>query len=187
PPADPDYDDPDGDRGGQLVYGDPSAGQRILHLDPFSGDRDDRGLHLPRLFSLLYLLGDHACSDVLPHRDLGGRAKALLRDQVLSLYPLWKPLHASRNSGGLLSQCQSGLWNRPVYVQRPRPSQIEPSRYHPALAFPRLLFGLCGEGADVPLPHLASRRPHRRADRWKRPPRRRDAENGDLWVYPLLP
>ena len=56
-------------------------------------------------------------------------------------------------------------------------------RGHAALR--RLRPGLRGQGADVPAPHLAARRPHRGADGRVGDPGRRAAEDGHLRLLPL--
>ena len=54
------------------------------------------------------------------------------------------------------------------------------------LVLPRLLPRLRDQGADVPVPHLAARRPRRGAHRGLGDPGRRPAEDGDLRLRPLL-
>ena len=55
------------------------------------------------------------------------------------------------------------------------------------LVLPGLLPGLRHQGADVPVPHLAPRRPRGGAHRGLGHPRRRPPEDGDLRIHPLLP
>ena len=57
----------------------------------------------------------------------------------------------------------------------------------PVLVLPRLLPGLRHQGADVPVPHLAARRPRGGAHRGLRDPGRRAPEDGDLRLRALLP
>ncbi len=54
------------------------------------------------------------------------------------------------------------------------------SREHAVLVLPRLRAGVCDQGAALPVPHLAARRPRRGADARLGDPGRRDAEDGLL-------
>ena len=55
------------------------------------------------------------------------------------------------------------------------------------VGLPRVLPRLRDQGADVPVPHLAARRAHRRADGRLGDPGGRAAEDGHLRVHPLQP
>ena len=52
---------------------------------------------------------------------------------------------------------------------------------------PRVLPRLRDQGADVPVPHLAARRPHRRADGRLGDSGRRAPEDGHLRIHPFQP
>ena len=89
------------------------------------------------------------------------------------------------NTTGLL--LWKGLGNAPTFdilhyhaIATPDPGRP------PDLALLGLLPRLRDQGADVPVPHLAPRRPRRGADRRLRDPRRRPPEDGDVRLPPLL-
>ena len=89
------------------------------------------------------------------------------------------------NSTGLLGL--TGLGNAPTFdiLQLPRDRAADPGR--PAvLDLPGLLRRLRHQGPDVPVPHLAARRPRRGADGGLGDPGRRPPEDGDLRLHPLL-
>ena len=84
----------------------------------------------------------------------------------------------------------------PADVQRADPHRLgvdqgQPLDQHRAGVVPRVRRRVRGEGAAVPVPHVAARRAHRRADRGLGRAGRRDAEDGRLRVLavrdPVLP
>ena len=95
--------------------------------------------------------------DVPDHRHVGWRQPPLRRREVLPLHLLRRPADA----GGHPVAVRRGRW--PVLqLRRDRPGVARPRPA--AVAVRRLLRGLRREGAAVPGPHLAARRPHRGAD-----------------------
>ena len=178
----------------QLVHRDHASGEGVLRLPAPPADGDARRLHVARLHPLLRLLGGHAGADVLPHRHLGRAPEALRGDQVLPLHPVRFGAHAGRHPGAVLLQLYRARGDRPQ-----GPGQRTDVRYHDAvhdrparscrpavLDLPRVLRRLRDQGADVPVPHLASRRARRGTDRGLGDPGRRPAEDGDVRLHPLV-
>ena len=174
------------DRRPLLVDGDHRPRPAVLRLPAAPAGRHAGHVLRPRHVPLLRVLGGHAGPDVLPDRDLGRRAAALRGDQVL-------PVHAGR-LGGDAARHPRPLLPREEDAGLRGDGQL---RLHgvdadgdpggPAvLGLPGLLPGLRDQGADVPVPHLAPRRPRRGPHRGLRDPGRRPPEDGDLRLRPLL-
>ena len=172
------------DRDAVVVDRDHRAGEGVLHLPAGAADRHARRVHVARLPAVLPVLGSDAGADVLPHRHLGQRQPALLGDQVLPLHPGRQRRDAARDPGALLLQPHR---DRRVHVRRhPVPEAEHPVR--PAVVgLPGVLPRLRHQGADVPVPHLAARRAHRRADGRLGDPGGRAPEDGHLRLHPLQP
>ncbi len=78
--------------------------------------------------------------------------------------------------------------HRHVHLRPARARPVRPARRAlPGPPVPGLRPGVRHQGADVPVSHLAPRRPHRGADAGQRHPGRGAAEDGDLRVPALLP
>ena len=77
--------------------------------------------------------------------------------------------------------------DRRVLVRRHAVPPAEPAARPAVVDLPGVLPWLRGQGADVPVPHLAARRAHRRADRRLRDSGGRHAEDGHLRVPSLQP
>ena len=78
--------------------------------------------------SLLFLLGNDAGAHVLYHCHLGARKTGVCGDQVFSVHPDQRPVHAHGHLGPLL---HSRPHHRPVHVQLPAPSGHFPLRRQP--------------------------------------------------------
>jgi hypothetical protein len=142
---------------------------------------------------VLRFLGNHAAADVLPHRHLGRTAPRVRRHQVLPLHAGRLDPDPDRHAGLLLPDADDrrrGL--RAPGLQHPgtdpAPALRRPDRRAcpstvqlPAL--PRAVHRLRGQGAHLPVPHLAARRPRRGPDGDLRHPGRRAAEDGRLRHY----
>ena len=133
-----------------------------------------------RPLPVLHLLGADARADVLPHRHLGRPAAHLRRDQVLPLHDGRQRADAGRDPAACYFQHRATSRRR----ARSTSTRCSTASSIPAamqmLAVPRVRARLRDQGADVPVPHLAARRPRRGADRGLGDPGRRAAEDGHL-------
>ena len=80
-------------------------------------------------------------------------------------------------------QAATGSWEGAFDLQSPGRPRLRPDP--PALRLRRLLPGLRDQGPDVPVPHLAARRPRGGADGGLGDPGRRPAQARRLRVHPL--
>ena len=166
-----------------VVDGDYRAREGVLHLPAHPADRHGGRVRQPRLPAVLPVLGSDARADVFPDRHLGKRPPPVLGDQVLPVHPGRQRHHAARHSGALLLQPQR---HGRVYVRHHAVPEPERPVQSAVVGLPRVLPRVRGQGADVPVPHLAARRAHRRAHRGLRHPGGCPAEDGHLRVHPLL-
>ena len=183
--ADPADDDDGVHRGAVVVDGDHRAGEGVRHLPARPADRHARRVHVARLPAVLPVLGSDAGADVLPHRHLGQRQPALLGDQVLPLHPGRQRRHAAGHPGALLPHAGHG--DGAAHVRRHPVPAAEPAVRPAVVGLPGVLPRLRDQGADVPVPHLAARRAHRRADGRLGDSGGRPPEDGHLRVHPLQP
>ena len=163
-------------------------GARVLHRDPAARDGHARRLHGARPLRLLHLLGTDADPDGAADRRLGQLEPGLRGDQVL-------PLHAGRLAAdagrhrrdlpGLLRQDRRSA--RSTSSSCSRAGRLERTATSSRALSSRLLHRICGQGADVPVPHLAAGRPRRGADRRIGHPGGGHAEDGRLRHAPLQP
>ena len=152
-------------------------GARIYDRLPCPRDDDGRHVRLARHADVLSVLRGCADPDVHHHRCLGRQAACLCGVQVLSL-------HTPRLGS------DAGLHSGHVYrCRHHRHSDADGARLRrddADLAVSRFPCVICGEGADVACPYMASRRACRGAYRRLDDPRRRAAEDGWLRLHPVL-
>ena len=92
------------------------------------------------------------------------------------------------NSTGLAAVGLPGLGNAPTFDVPQLFTDRAADPVRPAdVDLPGVLRRVRHQGADVPVPHLAARRPRRGADGRLGDPGRRPAEDGHLRLHPLLP
>ena len=144
-----------------VVDRDHRAREGVRHLPAHPADGHGGRVRQPRLPAVLPVLGSDARADVLPHRHLGQRSPAVLGDQVLPVHTGRQRHHAARHPGALLLQPQR---HGRLHVRHHAVPAVERAVQPPVVGVPRVLPRVCGEGADVPVPHLAARRAHRCAD-----------------------
>ena len=147
------------------------AGQRLLR--PHAGPRGRPDGHLPvgRPLPVLRLLGGDARPDVLPHRDVGLRAAHLRRPQVLHLHR--RRLGAAAARDPVPGRPPGQGPRRPPDLRPTGTDGLEgPQPRHRPVAVPGLRGVVRHQGAAVPAPHMAARRPRRGADRGVGAPRR---------------
>ena len=166
-----------------VVDGNYRAPEGVLHLSAHPADRDGGRVRQPRLPAVLPVLGSDARADVFPHRHLGQRSPPVLCDQVLPVHARRQRHHAARHSGALLLQLQR---HRRVYVRHHAVPEHERAVQSAVVGVPCFFLRVRGQGADVPVPHLAARRAHRRAHRRLRHPGGCPVEDGHLRVHPVL-
>ena len=166
-----------------VVDGDYRAREGVLHLPAHPADRHGGRVRQPRLPAVLPVLGSDARADVFPHRHLGKRPPAVLGDQVLPVHPGRQRHHAARHSGALLLQPQR---HRRVHVRHHAVPEPERAVQSAVVGVPRVLPRVRGEGADVPVPHVAARRAYRCADGRLGDSGGCPAEDGHLRIHPLL-
>jgi len=173
-PPDP-ADDDDGMHLGAVVVGcDHRAGEGVLHLPARAADRHARRVHVARFPALLPVLGSDARADVLPDRDLGQREPALLGDQVLPVHPRRQRHHAARHPRAVLRLSQRSGQPRGLQLRHHALPEVRVRGEPSVVGVSRVLSRLRHQGADVPVPHLAARRAHRRcASACRSCPRRR--------------
>ena len=150
-----------------------------------AGGGDARGLRGPRPLPLLRLLGGDADPDVPHHRDLGRTQPDLRGGQVHPLYAGRLAPDAGRHPGPLLParRGHQRLHLRPAGARALRAA----GRAGAGPDVLRLRARVRDQGADVPVPHVAARRPRGGAHRGQRDPGRRAPEDGHLRLPPLLP
>ena len=107
---------------------------------------------------------------VLHHRRMGPRAAGLRGDQVLPLHLLGLGLPARRDSGAGLHPPVARPACSPSRC--PRSPHTHLSSHDGDAALLGLHVRLCGQGADLPFPHLVARRLHRGPGRRVGRPRR---------------
>ena len=168
---------PDAARAPVVVGRRPAPRQGVLGADAAARERDDRRLRLDRSLPVLRVLGRDAGADVLPDRRLGLRPPHLRRREVLALHDGRKRADAG---GHPLARLPARRGDRAVQLQPHRPRRAQHPRQAPVLVLPRLHGGLRHQGAAVPLPHVASRRPRRGAHGRVGDPRRRAAQDGHV-------
>ena len=169
-------------RRARLVGRHPPPREGVLRAAPRARDRHARHLPRPRPLPLLRLLGGHARPDGVPDRRLG-RAPARLRgDQVRPLHDDRQPPHAGRHP--LPRLAGEGADGR-LRLRLRTLSRPPPGRARAALPVRGLRPGLRHQGTALPVPHLASRRARRGADRRLGDPRRGAAQDGHLRLPPL--
>ena len=146
----------------------------LLRLDHAARGRLPRRVPRPRPVPVLHHVRAHHRAALLPHRPVGPRPAGLRRHQVL-------PVHDVRL--GRSCSCRSCTWRSTPRRARAarsastssrwsRPSADLDSRTLAPWLLPRLRHRLRGQDADLPVPHLAARRPHRGAHRRLGRPRR---------------
>ena len=158
----------------QGIHGDSAA----------AGRRPHRSVPQPRSHPVLRVLRGPARPDVLPDRTVGRRAPVGGCPQVLPVHGLRLGLPAGRN------HLPVGAGQRSVRqpdLQLPRAARPRHLPDRPVLAVRGLRDRLRHQGAAVPVPHLAARRPHRGADGRLGDPGRRAPEDGDLRLPPVQP
>ena len=176
---------------GLLASAKVAEAEGVHRLDAAARVGDDRRVPRARRAGVLHLLRVRARADVLPHRGLGSRQPALRGDEVL-------PVHDGRLRV-LVRRDPVGRVHAPALDARADLRRAHPHRLggraHPRRhregAVPRVRGRLRGEGAAVPVPHVAARRAHRRADRGLGRAGRRDAEDRRVRLLalrdPVLP
>ena len=173
---------------GAVVVGcDHRAGEGVLHLPARAADRHARRVHVARFPALLPVLGSDARADVLPDRDLGQREPALLGDQVLPVHPRRQRHHAARHPRAVLRLSQRSGQPRGLQLRHHALPEVRVRGEPSVVGVSRVLSRLRHQGADVPVPHLAARRAHRRADRRLGDSGGRAPEDGDVRVPALQP
>src|SRR5256712_8473788 len=156
------------------------ARARLLCADARAHDGHDRGVRGPRFVPLLRDVGSHAHSHVLHHRGVGRGAPSVRGHQVLRVHLLWLAPHAGGDPRTRLHRWSAhrGVL---VFVHAPDDAQRR-TRAPRVLAVRRLLPRVRDQGADVPVPHLASRRTRGSAHGRVGVARGRPAQDGDLRV-----
>ena len=161
-------------RRGLASHRDPA--RAVLRGVPDPRRADGRHVRRDRRAAVLRVLGSDAGADVHHHRRLG-RGAARLRDgEVLPLYVPGLRVHAR----GPDLYVSAGRRLRDRVVPRPAPDD---ERASPDLL--RVPARVRRQGADVPRPHVATRRARRGADGRLRDPRGDPAQDGRLRVHPL--
>ena len=131
-----------------------------------------------------------ARADVLPHRGLGPRQQALRGDEVLPLHDgrFRVPVRRRCCRVAFLYQHAPGTRSRSTSARSPsgrrRTGNISIGDRASGCSS-RSAIGVRGEGAAVPVPHVAARRAHRGADRGFGRAGRRAAQDGHLRVPAL--
>src|SRR3989441_5204792 len=154
------------------------ARARVLCAHARPDDGNDRGVRGPRSIPLLRDVGGHAHSDVLHHRGVGRGASPLCGHQVLRLHLLRLAPHAGGHPRARLPR---GSAHRRVLVFVRAPDGAHRRTGVPrVLAVRRLFPRVRDQGADVPVPHLASRRTRGSSDGRVGAARGGPAQDGDL-------
>ena len=141
---------------------------------------------------VLHLLRVRARADVLPHRGLGPRQPALRGDEVLPLHDgrFRVPVRRDRVAVAFMHQHSTHVLTFDVRMLTDW-AAANIARRDRQGAVPRVRGRLRGQGPAVPVPHVAARRAHRRADRGFGRAGRRDAEDRRVRVLalrdPVLP
>src|SRR6266849_2589456 len=156
------------------------ARARVLCADARAHDGHDRGVRGPRSVPLLRDVGSHAHPDVLHHRGVGRGAPAVRSHQVFRVHLFRLAAHAGRDPGARLHRwpAHRGVL---VFVRAPDDAHRR-TRAARVLAVRRLLPGVRDQGADVPVPHVASRRTRGSAHGRVGAARGCPAQDGDLRV-----
>ena len=139
----------------------------VVHvLDAAARVGDDRRVPRARRDRVLHLLRVRARADVLPHRGLGSRQPALRGDEVLPVHRGRLRVPVRRDPVGRVpAPARDARTSPSTCACSPTGRRRAHSRWHREVAVPRVRGRLRGEGPAVPVPHVAARRAHRRADR----------------------
>ena len=165
-PRGPDHD-PQLDQHPGLVPADQGTAQGIHDLVPDPRGRPDRRLRGPRPLPVLHLLGGRPRPDVPDHRDLGRLEPDLRDDQVRPVHPRRLAADARRDPGHRVQLPERDrLVGGRLRLRQPAALRGDDRlrQQPPDLRVPGVLPGLRDQGPDVPVPHLAARRPRRGAD-----------------------
>ena len=158
---------------------------RRTRLDAAARGRRASACSSPRPVRVLRVLRDRARADVLPHRRLGLRQPRLRGDEVLPVHDVGS---AFMLVGIIATVVPRTSGNGSAPHLRPRRDRRAAPTSPPSTArwlFLALRHRVRGQGAAVPVPHVAARRPHRGAHRRLGGPGRRDAEARHLRVPAL--
>ena len=161
----------------RLLGVDHQARRRIYDRLPRAGDADDRRVLRAGSGAVLSVLRRRPHSDVSHHRHLGRQAARLCELQILPLHARGFAADADRHSGDV----QPG--------RHDRHSDAAEHAFFAAnadVAVAGVLRLLRGENADVAGAHLVAGRACRGADGGLGDPGGDPAENGRLWLHPLL-
>ena len=132
---------------------------------------------------VLRLLRGRAAADVLHDRRLGRRAAAVRLAQVLPLHPVRLGPHAAGVPRPVLQDRRASVPNG-FSIEYLAAHSSTLTRTTAAADLRRHVPRLRHQGADVPVPHLAARRPHPGADRRLGDPGRHPAEARHLRLHP---
>ena len=151
--------------------------EAVPRLAAAARGRRDGQLPQPRPVRLLHLLRDRARADVLPHRRVGLRATASTRRTKFFLFTMFGSAFMLVGIiATVVPRPRDGVGHTHVRPRRASPSRPTSPTSTGALAVLRLRHRVRRQGADLPVAHVAARRPHPGADRRLGDPRRRDAE-----------
>ena len=145
--------------------------QGVPDADARAADRHGRHVHGPGPDPVLRLLRGRPAADVLHDRRVGRRAAPVRLAEVL-------PLHDVRlgaDARGLPGPVRPDR-RRELHVRLPRRAGPDDRPHRADLDLRRHVRRLRRQGADVPVPHLAARRPHPGADAGLGDPGRDPAE-----------
>ena len=135
--------------------------QGVPRPDPAARDGHDRHVRGPGPAPVLRLLRARPAPDVLHDRRVGRRAAQVRVAQVLPLHGVRLGADDRVDPGRVLPV--AGERRRAAHLLDPGPlrlGRLGPGPRHRRAGLRRLLHGLRHQGADVPVPHLAARRPH---------------------------
>ena len=153
--------------------------QGVLHPDAGPAGRHGGHLHGAGLDPVLRVLRTRPVADVLHDRCVGRRATQVRLAQVLPLHDVRVGVHAGRLHRAVLPDRRRELRlpapDRGGRRHRPQRPDLDLRRHVPRLR---------RQGADVPVPHLAARRPHAGADPGLGDPGRDPAEARYLRLRP---
>ena len=143
----------------------------VLHPDARAADGHGRHVRRPGPDPVLRVLRTRAAADVLHDRRVGRRAAAVRLAQVLPLHDVRLGVHARRLPRSVLPDGCGEL-----RLPAPDRGRRRHRQGRAGLDLRRHVPRLRHQGADVPVPHVAARRPHPGADAGLGHPGRHPAE-----------
>ncbi|CAA9364195.1 MAG: NADH-ubiquinone oxidoreductase chain M, partial [uncultured Gemmatimonadetes bacterium] len=166
------------------VHPRPRAG--LLRLAAGAHGGRGGGVRVAGPLPVLHVLGDGADPDVLPDRDLGRQGAHLRGGQVLSVHGGGLAADAGGHPVPVLAlQRHHRRGDRQLLVLRLPDAGADRHRADDAL--PGVRAGLRGQGAHLPLPHLAAARARAGAHGGVGGAGGRAAQDGDVRLHPLRP